>query len=101
MKTQKILKVVYVSILFLVSVFIWEQMYSAQFLEYDKNYGVLLSVFLLSVVAFVILTIMWFKVRTFIEQNSFVTILFVVMTSPLTLLFIIYFYQDIFGKLKV
>lgn len=101
MKTQKILKVVYVSILFLVTVFIWEQMYSTQFLEYDKNYGVLLSVFLLSIVAFVILTIMWFKVRAFIEQNSFVTILFVVMTSPLTLLFIIYFYQDIFGKLKV
>lgn len=101
MKTQKILKVVYVSILFLVTVFIGEQMYSAQFLEYDKNYGVLLSVFLLSVVAFVILTIMWFKVRVFIEQNSFVTILFVVMTSPLTLLFIIYFYQDIFGKLNV
>ena len=101
MKTQKILKVAYTSVLFVITVFIWEQMYSAQFLEYDKNYGILLSVFLLSIVAFVILTIMWFKARIFIEQNSFATILFVVMTSPLTLLFVFYFYQDIFGKLKV
>jgi len=100
MKTQTTLKIIYVTILFLLTVFIWKQLYSAQFLEYDKNYGSLISIFILSIVASIFLVIMWFKTRNFIEDNSFATILFVVMTSPVTLMFIFYFYHDIFGKLK-
>ncbi len=100
MNTQTILKIIYVTTLFLLTVFIWHQLYSAQLLEYDENYGVLISTFLLSVLATLFLTILWFKARTFIEQNSFVTILFLFMSSPLILLFIFYFYHEIFGKLK-
>ena len=100
MKTQTILKIIYVTTLFLVTVFIWQQLYSAQLLEYDENYGVLISTFLLSALATLILIILWFKARTFIEQNSFATILFLFMSSPLTLIFIFYFYHEIFGKLK-
>lgn len=100
MTTQSILKTTYLTTLFLLTVFIWQQMYSAQFLEYDDNYGALISIFLLSVLASLVLTILWFKTRSFIEQNSFATILFLFMSSPLTLILVFYFYHDIFGKLK-
>lgn len=100
MKTQTIIKIIYVTTLFLLTVFIWLQMYSAQFLAYDENYGVLITSFSLSVLASLVLTILWFKARTFIEQNSFATILFLFMSSPFALIFVFYFYHDIFGKLK-
>lgn len=99
-KTKLTLRIIYISILFLLTIFIWRQLYTAQLLEYDKNYGVLIETFLISVLAFSILILLWFKARTFVVQNSFTTILFLFMSSPFTLIFVFYFYHEIFGKLK-
>lgn len=100
MTTQPTKKFIYLATLILLTTIIWRQLYSAQFLEYDENYGVLISTFLLSVLATIILTILWFKARTFIKQNSLPTILFLLANSPLTIAFVFYFYHDIFGQLK-
>ena len=100
MYRQPIIKIIYLTTLILLTVFIWRQLYSAQFLEYDDNYGVLISTFLLSVFSTIILTILWFKARTFIKQNSLATALFILASSPLTIALVFYFYHDLFGQLK-
>jgi hypothetical protein len=100
MTIRPTLKIIYLTTLFLLTLFIWRQLYSAQFLEYDDNYGVLISTFLLSVLATIILTILWFKARTFIKQNSLPTILFLLANSPLTIALVFCFYHDLFGQLK-
>ena len=100
MTKQPTIKIIYLTTLFLLTVFNWHQLYSAQFLEYDDNYGVLISIFLLSVLTTTILTILWFKARTFVKQNFLPTILFLLVNSPLTIALVFYFYHDIFGPLK-
>lgn len=100
MKKQPNLKIIYWTTLLLLTVSIWQQLYSAQFLAYDDNYAVLGSAFLLSVLATLLLTILWFKASAFIKQNSLPTILFVLASSPLTVALVFYFYQELFGQLK-
>lgn len=100
MNTRPAIKIIYLTTLFLLTVFTWRQLYSAQFLEYDDNYGVLISTFLLSLLVTIVLTILWFKSRTFIKQNSIPTILFLLVNSPLTIALVFYFYHDLFGQLK-
>jgi len=100
MITQQTIKIIYVTALFLLAIFIWQQLYSAQFLEYDDNYGVLISTFFLSVLATIVLTIIWFKARYLIEQNFIPTIVFLLAGSPLTVALVFYFYHNLFGQLK-
>ena len=101
MTTRPTIKIIYLTTLFLLTVFTWRQLYSAQFLEYDdNNYGVLISTFLLSVLSATILTILWFKARPFIKKNSTATIIFLLASSPLTVALVFYFYNDLFGHLK-
>ena len=95
------IKYIYLVLLFLLTIGIWWNLYSSQFLEYDENWGVIITVFLLSIVATLVLIAIWFKARVFIKQNSLVTIVFLILNSPLTIGVIIYNYQDIFGHLKL
>jgi hypothetical protein len=100
MKPRLIIRIIYLTILLLLTIYIWQLLYSAQFLPYDENYGVLIYVFIISVLVTVILTILWFKARSFIKQNSIETILFLLVNSPLTIALVFYFYIEIFGQLK-
>lgn len=84
----------------MLTVFIWWQLYSAQFLAYDDNYGVLISAFFVSVLATIILAILWFKARAFIKQNALPTMLFLLLSSPITVALVFYFYNYLFGQLK-
>jgi hypothetical protein len=100
MKTRITTKIIYLAILFLLTIVIWKQLYSAQFLEYDDNYGSLIFAFLVSVFTTIGLTILWFKARPFIKQNSLATLLFLLASSPITICVVFYFYHDLFGQLK-
>lgn len=100
MSTAKTIKIIYSATLFLLAVFIWRLLYSAQFLEYDENYGVLIAAFLLSLLATTFPAILWFKARSFIWQNSVATILFLLAASPLTVALVFYFYNHLFQHLK-
>ncbi|MES2381097.1 MAG: hypothetical protein V4538_08655 [Bacteroidota bacterium] len=94
------IKTIYLTTLLLLTVFIWWQLYSAQFLVYDDNYGVLIYAFLVSVLATIILIVLWFKARAFIKQNALPIILFLLASSPVTVLLVLYFYNDLIGPLK-
>jgi hypothetical protein len=100
MKIQPTMKIIYLIILFLLTIIIWEQLYSAQFLEYDNNYSSLIFSFIISVLASIGLIVLWFKARAFIKQNSLVTVLFLLANSPITIAVVFYFYHAIFGHLK-
>ncbi|MES2726912.1 MAG: hypothetical protein V4643_07405 [Bacteroidota bacterium] len=100
MNQRPYLKTIYLTTLLLLTVFIWWQLYSAQFLAYDNNYGVLISAFLVSVLATIILAILWFKARPLIKRNVLPTILFLLASSPITVALVFYFYNNLFGQLK-
>lgn len=100
MRPKSYIKTIYLSSLFLVTIVIWWQLYSAQFLAYDDNYGVLISAFLFSVLATIVLSVLWFKARAFIKQNALPTMLFLLLNSPVTVVLVFYFYNNLFGQLK-
>ncbi|MES2654433.1 MAG: hypothetical protein V4620_02535 [Bacteroidota bacterium] len=93
-------KTIYLTTLFLVTAFIWWQLYSAQFLFYDENYRVLISAFFWSVLATIILVILWFNTRALIKQNALAAVLFLLLNSPVTVLLALFYYNDLFGPLK-
>jgi hypothetical protein len=91
--------VVYYVILIGISVAIWAQIYTAQFLEYDQNYANLLSAFILSVFALTGLTVLWFKKKAFVKSHMWQTILYLILASPFTIALVIINYSVIFGVL--
>ena len=74
-------------------------LYMAQFLEYDDNYGNILAAFFLSVFGLFVLTVLWFKWRHIIKTSKLQTILFLIVSSPLTIAFVSINYPTIFGTM--
>lgn len=69
---------------------IWYWVYSASKAEYDVNYFYAFYAFVYSALLFVFIVILWFSSREFIRRNKMSTILFLVLSSPISL---IVFYQ--------
>lgn len=97
MKMPNKLEIIYITLLFLITIAIWRLIYNAQFLFYDDNYGSLLGAFFLSFWATVVLIIIWFKRRTIIMNCKWITILFLIYSSPFTVALVSIYYQEIFG----
>jgi hypothetical protein len=95
----KILKrAIYILALLLLTIFIWGQIYSAQFLPYDENFGRLIVTFFISVallVTGIVLLILRIEV---VRRNLLLTILFLVINSPVTVVWIVLEYEAIFGS---
>jgi hypothetical protein len=88
--------------LILLTALIWEQLYSAQFLEYDENFGQLIEIFLVSTALLVNGIVMIVKNSELVRTNLIVSILFLLINSPLTIFLVVSNYDTIFGTgLKV
>jgi hypothetical protein len=81
---------------------IWTQIYTAQFLNYDDNWGQLLGIILFSSIVTIVLLFFYFRGVTILKTNRRATILFLTVNNPVTITFVIYNYAAIFGiQLKV
>jgi hypothetical protein len=77
---------------------IWGFMVMAKFAEYDKNYGYAIYAFFLSLFITIAIVFFWFKYKTLIKLNGFITILFLITSSPLTLFLFIELYGRFIGQ---
>ena len=84
------------------TIFIWAQLYRAQFLDYDLNFGQLIVVFLISVILLVLGIVLLFRKTKIVKDNLVTTIVFLLLNSPLTIVVVVMNYEKIFGiALKV
>jgi hypothetical protein len=84
-------------VLVLVIVFCWWQYYEAKSLPYDLNYGTILLSLLTSIVTFVILILVYWKKRHLIVDNIWAVLLYLIFSSPLSLIIVVYHYSFFFG----
>jgi hypothetical protein len=95
-------RTIYIITLMLLTSFVWIQLYNAQFLEYDDNFGQLIIVFLGSVALLVVGSITIIKKTKIVRSNLVVSIVFLVINSPLTVAWVAMNYEIVFGtSLKV
>jgi hypothetical protein len=87
----------YILILLLLTTFIWVQMYQAQFLPYDDNFGLLIMIFLISVALLITGGVLLVRKTKLIRQNLIWTILFLIINSPVTIFLVVMNYELVFG----
>jgi hypothetical protein len=66
-------------------------------LEYDDNYGLLIHSFIISFLPLIFIYLVWFYKAAWIEVNSKVLVLWLLLGSPLTFGIVAIYYQSIFG----
>lgn len=90
-------KILFYSVLLILTSWIWIQIYTAQFLDYDDNYGQLIGSFLLSLFGTLAIIILWIRKTKLLRANPFVVLLFILANNPLTIFMAVMFYADVFG----
>jgi len=90
-------RTIYILTLLLLTTFIWVQIYRAQFLPYDENFGLLIMIFLISVALLVTGIILLIRKTKLVRQNLILTILFLIINSPVTIFLAVMEYEFIFG----
>lgn len=90
-------RLTYTIFLTAVALIIWRLLYLAQFEAYDDNIASLIIAFLISLLSFSILIFLWFRKRKAMLQFRFETMVFVIISSPLTVGLAIIYYFEIFG----
>ncbi|HLP19085.1 MAG TPA: hypothetical protein VK174_02220 [Chitinophagales bacterium] len=90
------IKMAYSAFLSGAAIAIWHGLYSAQFLEYDDNWGSLITIFLLSLVVVVALIAIAVKWRYIIKFCFWQTALYLLIASPATVVFVTFNYPTIF-----
>lgn len=96
-------RIVYSTVLILSSIFIWQQLYLAQFEEYDDNYGRLIVAFLWSLIMSLIALVLVFrKKKIFNEPLLALSFFYFLANSPITVFIVVMNYKLIFEvNLKV
>lgn len=100
MQENRTLKIIYSSILFFVAFIIWDEIYQAQFLAYDKNWGNLIAPFLISFCSIFVLIIIWSNWQKIILACKWQTLLFLLLASPTTVVCVVLNYKSIFGVVE-
>ena len=90
-------RLIYTTLLTVLSFIIWRLLYTAQFEEYDDNMANILLAFFISVLGLALLTFMWFRWRKLIRHLWLETLIFIVVSSPITIGLSIIYYSEIFG----
>lgn len=75
----------------------WSVIYQAQFLEYDLNWSNLLSAFALSCIAFITIISLFFFRRRILLDSKIITILYLIINSPITIAIVIINYHAFFN----
>lgn len=81
----------------LIIMVIWYLIYLAKISDYSINYGYEFKALLLSSVFSIFLLVMFFHKKTFYKKNIFYNTLFLITSSPVSLLCFIRIYVEIFG----
>src|SRR6185436_10750087 len=81
----------------IITFWIWQKLYNAQFLQYDNNYGELIVAFLISIVSNLLIISTWFWEREILKKNQIPFLLFFITSSPITIAIVIFNYTSIFG----
>lgn len=97
MQERKAIKILYSILLFFITLIIWVEIYQAQFLNYDENWGNLITAFLISIGTFFGLIFMWLNWRKIILACKWQTLLFLLLSSPITIVIIVFNYKKFFG----
>jgi hypothetical protein len=84
--------------MFILSAFIWYNVYMAKISEYDENYGYIIWALVMSTLATISFAIFSFKRRTFFLNHKVLSILFFVLNSPITIFVVVYIYSILFGQ---
>lgn len=98
---HRLIQITYTSILVSLAVFIWSNIYHAQFMPYDENYGALIGAFLASLVASLAILLLWWRGSRILEECRIITILFLVTSSAVTVGVVIFNYNSLFGHLQL
>lgn len=83
--------------LVLLTAFIWGQVYTAQFLEYDENFGQLIMAFLISMALLIVGIVVILRKVKLVMNNLILSIGFLFINSPFTIFFVVMNYPMIFG----
>lgn len=89
---------IYRLILFFLTVYIWVLMHSAHKSGYDENYGYFINAMLISIGLTIIIVVGWILKRKLVIQNKLYGIVFLIIASPVSILFFIYLYQLFIGQ---
>jgi hypothetical protein len=84
-------------LLFLNTVFIWLNLKSAGTLPYDANYGVLILCLIASLLGCMLIIYYCLKSRKTLLKNGFMTLSFLLSSSPPSIGYIGFHYKEIFG----
>jgi DNA polymerase III delta subunit len=84
-------------LLFFNTVFIWLNLKSAGNLPYDDNYGTLLLSLIASLLGCILIIYYCFKKRKIILKNWVIVIGFLISSSPISIFYACYYYEEIFG----
>lgn len=74
-------------------ILIWYQLHLAKNEQYDANYGLAISAFLISLVVTVVIICLWFFKKEFLRRNKMLTMFFIITSSPITIITYIEFYN--------
>ncbi|HYH14219.1 MAG TPA: hypothetical protein VD794_03305 [Flavisolibacter sp.] len=79
------------------TVYSWLCFYNAQFLQYDDNYRLLIHGFIISVLALIVVYLLWYYKARWIAFNRYVFVSWLLVGSPLTFIAVAIYYQSIFN----
>ncbi len=83
---------IYRAVLLIGVIVIWYNVWLAHQLSYDENFGAIIFAMIFSMTLTLSVTAMWFLTRALMQQNKFVSVAFLVLASPITILLFIYLY---------
>jgi len=89
---------IYRTALLLGALAIWYYVWLAHQLDYDENFGAIIFAMIFSMVLTLSVTIMWFLTRALVLQSKFISLSFLILASPVTILIFIYVYQAMAGR---
>jgi hypothetical protein len=85
MQRTLIWKYIYQVTLLVGILIIWTHTIWAHTSEYDSNYGEIIFAFIVSLILLVLMVILWFVKRSIIVESRFVSLLFIVTSSPVSI----------------
>ncbi len=98
MEAAKLKRVIYNVILWTSAFFIWQLVYQAGFQEYDENWGSIMGAFEISLLVTIATGILWVKRNQIVRAATYETLLYLLTCSPVTLILVVEFYAEIFGR---
>jgi hypothetical protein len=80
------------------TIFIWMNIKIAGNLPYDDNYGCLMLSLIASLLGCILIILCYyFKARQALLKNGFIVFLFLLSSSPISIIYIAFHYKEIFG----